>query len=151
MLLFYVANWEVTDWSIHVLQVDHSIVESFGGEGKGCITARVYPRMAIGGGAHLYAFNSGMEDVRISSLSAWSMKKAHINWSPMSFPYARKIDCGGTMRWAKDYRGISQGSLSSVICFSRESNGEDNNIYLDVFSTFLGIVTTMSTNDILLL
>ncbi|CAA2981434.1 beta-fructofuranosidase, insoluble isoenzyme CWINV1-like [Olea europaea subsp. europaea] len=27
--------------------IDHSIVESFGGEGKACITARVYPELAI--------------------------------------------------------------------------------------------------------
>ncbi|OVA08427.1 Glycoside hydrolase [Macleaya cordata] len=59
--------------------VDHSIVESFGGEGKTCITARVYPKLAIGEGAHLYAFNNGAEKVRISSLTAWSMKKAQIN------------------------------------------------------------------------
>ncbi|XP_031399883.1 beta-fructofuranosidase, insoluble isoenzyme CWINV1-like [Punica granatum] len=59
--------------------IDRSIVESFGGEGKGCITARVYPTKAIGDGAHLYAFNYGAGDVLISSFSAWSMKKAQIN------------------------------------------------------------------------
>ncbi|KAH7861410.1 hypothetical protein Vadar_025784 [Vaccinium darrowii] len=58
---------------------DHSIVESFGGEGKVCITARVYPTLAIDIGAHLYAFNHGNGSVKISSLSAWSMKKAQIN------------------------------------------------------------------------
>lgn len=65
---------------IHLnLQVDHSVVESFGGEGKSCITARVYPTIAIGDAAHLYAFNNGRESVKIPKLSAWSMKKAHIN------------------------------------------------------------------------
>lgn len=59
--------------------IDHSIVESFGGEGKVCITSRVYPTLAVGTGAHLYAFNHGNGSVKISSLSAWSMKKAHIN------------------------------------------------------------------------
>ncbi|CAK9179954.1 unnamed protein product [Ilex paraguariensis] len=59
--------------------IDHSIVESFGGEGKACFTARVYPTMAIGDGAHLFAFNNGTENVTISSLTAWSMKKAQIN------------------------------------------------------------------------
>ncbi|XAR49933.1 Beta-fructofuranosidase [Bertholletia excelsa] len=59
--------------------IDHSIVESFGGEGKACITARVYPTMAIDGKAHLYAFNYGSESVTISRLRAWSMKKAQIN------------------------------------------------------------------------
>ncbi|KAM7483852.1 hypothetical protein LguiB_008435 [Lonicera macranthoides] len=58
--------------------IDRSIVESFGGEGKACISARVYPTLAIEGGAHLYAFNNGTESVMISRLSAWSMKKAHI-------------------------------------------------------------------------
>ncbi|GFZ04274.1 glycosyl hydrolases family 32 protein [Actinidia rufa] len=56
--------------------IDHSIVESFGGGGKACITARVYPTLAIGNWAHLYAFNYGSGSVRISKLSAWSMKKA---------------------------------------------------------------------------
>ncbi|XP_010262081.1 PREDICTED: beta-fructofuranosidase, insoluble isoenzyme CWINV1 [Nelumbo nucifera] len=59
--------------------IDHSIVESFGGQGKACITARVYPKLAIGNGAHLFAFNNGAESVKIASLSAWSMKRAHIN------------------------------------------------------------------------
>ncbi|KAL5755700.1 hypothetical protein ACOSP7_020106 [Xanthoceras sorbifolium] len=58
--------------------IDHSIVESFGGDGKACITARVYPTLATGKDAHLYAFNYGTEKVKLSSLSAWSMKKAHI-------------------------------------------------------------------------
>ncbi|KAL7180390.1 hypothetical protein ACSBR1_043566 [Camellia fascicularis] len=59
--------------------IDRSIVESFGGEGKACITARVYPTMAINGGAHLYTFNNGTQSVTISKLSAWSMKTAQIN------------------------------------------------------------------------
>ncbi|KAK3220508.1 hypothetical protein Dsin_014478 [Dipteronia sinensis] len=59
--------------------IDHSIVESFGGGGKACITARVYPTLAIENDAHLYAFNYGTEKVKITSLSSWSMKKARIN------------------------------------------------------------------------
>ncbi|WCJ39508.1 Beta-fructofuranosidase insoluble isoenzyme 1 [Euphorbia peplus] len=59
--------------------IDHSIVESFGGEGKSCITARVYPTLAINEAAHLYAFNKGSQSVNITRLSAWSMKKAKIN------------------------------------------------------------------------
>ncbi|KAM7490547.1 hypothetical protein LguiA_033468 [Lonicera macranthoides] len=58
--------------------IDHSIVESFGGEGRACITARVYPKLAIDEGAHLYAFNNGTQSVTITSLSAWSMKNAQI-------------------------------------------------------------------------
>uniref|UniRef100_A0A1Y3BXV3 Putative glycoside hydrolase, family 32 n=1 Tax=Helianthus annuus TaxID=4232 RepID=A0A1Y3BXV3_HELAN len=56
----------------------HSIVESFGGEGLACITSRVYPVLAVGEQAHLYAFNNGTQSLSISSLSAWSMKKAQI-------------------------------------------------------------------------
>nr|GMC47602.1 beta-fructofuranosidase, insoluble isoenzyme CWINV1-like [Ipomoea batatas]GMC53860.1 beta-fructofuranosidase, insoluble isoenzyme CWINV1-like [Ipomoea batatas] len=59
--------------------IDESIVESFGGGGKVCMTSRVYPSMAIDGEAHLYAFNNGSQDIWISSLSAWSMNKARIN------------------------------------------------------------------------
>nr|XP_043627787.1 beta-fructofuranosidase, insoluble isoenzyme CWINV3-like [Erigeron canadensis] len=58
--------------------IDHSIVESFGGEGLACITARVYPSLAINDQAHIYAFNNGSQILSISSLSAWSMKKAQI-------------------------------------------------------------------------
>ncbi|CAN0881698.1 Beta-fructofuranosidase, insoluble isoenzyme CWINV1 [Linum grandiflorum] len=58
--------------------IDHSIVESFGGFGKSCITARVYPTKAIDGAAHLYVFNNGTQHVRIGRLDAWSMKKAQI-------------------------------------------------------------------------
>ncbi|KAI7733869.1 hypothetical protein M8C21_031318, partial [Ambrosia artemisiifolia] len=58
--------------------IDHSIIESFGGEGLACITSRVYPLLATGEQAHLYAFNNGTQSLSISSLSAWSMKKALI-------------------------------------------------------------------------
>lgn len=61
------------------VQIDHSIVESFGGGGKTCITARVYPTLAIGEEAHLFAFNNGTETVVISELNAWSVRKARIN------------------------------------------------------------------------
>ncbi|KAK6118310.1 hypothetical protein DH2020_047881 [Rehmannia glutinosa] len=60
------------------LDIDHSIVESFGGKGKSCITARVYPTLAISKNSHIYAFNNGKKSVTISNLSAWSMKKAQI-------------------------------------------------------------------------
>nr|AFV59226.1 cell wall invertase CcwINV [Elsholtzia haichowensis] len=59
--------------------IDHSIVESFGGEGKACITARVYPSIAIDGEARLYAFNNGTHNVKISKLAAYSIKDARIS------------------------------------------------------------------------
>ncbi|RWR83562.1 beta-fructofuranosidase, insoluble isoenzyme 1-like protein [Cinnamomum micranthum f. kanehirae] len=58
--------------------IDHSVVESFGGGGRTCITTRVYPTMDVEDQANLYVFNKGSETVKISKLKAWSMKKAEI-------------------------------------------------------------------------
>ncbi|KAK6243747.1 hypothetical protein QUC31_010156 [Theobroma cacao] len=58
--------------------IDHSVVESVSGKGRACITARVYPALAIDNQAHLYVFNNGTVDVTISRLDAWSMKKAQL-------------------------------------------------------------------------
>ncbi|GMI77902.1 ARABIDOPSIS THALIANA CELL WALL INVERTASE 1 [Hibiscus trionum] len=58
--------------------IDHSIVESFGGGGKVCITSRVYPTLAINKAAHLYAFNNGTQSIKIAELNAWSMNTAKI-------------------------------------------------------------------------
>ncbi|XP_030552534.1 beta-fructofuranosidase, insoluble isoenzyme CWINV3-like isoform X2 [Rhodamnia argentea] len=58
--------------------IDHSIIESFGGEGKVCITSRVYPVLAIDEAARVYTFNYGTLSVRIERLDAWSMRKARI-------------------------------------------------------------------------
>ncbi|GJU78359.1 AChain A, fructan 1-exohydrolase Iia, partial [Tanacetum coccineum] len=56
--------------------IDHSIIESFGAEGKTCITSRIYPKFVNNEDAHLYAFNNGTQSVKISQMSAWSMKNA---------------------------------------------------------------------------
>ncbi|KAI4353273.1 hypothetical protein L6164_002236 [Bauhinia variegata] len=64
--------------SLRVL-IDHSIVESFGEEGRVCITSRVYPSLAIGKDAHLFVFNKGTQSISLSKLNAWSMNKAQIN------------------------------------------------------------------------
>ncbi|XP_062097843.1 beta-fructofuranosidase, insoluble isoenzyme CWINV3-like [Humulus lupulus] len=61
--------------------IDHSIVESFGGEGRSCITARVYPKLAVNKASHLYAFNYGTKSVKISELNAWSMRNAQFESS----------------------------------------------------------------------
>ncbi|XP_051132209.1 beta-fructofuranosidase, insoluble isoenzyme 1-like [Andrographis paniculata] len=55
--------------------IDHSVVESFGEEGKTVITSRVYPSLALHDKAHLFAFNNGTQPVRIDNLKAWSMNK----------------------------------------------------------------------------
>ena len=60
------------------MQIDHSIIESFGDEGRVCITSRVYPLLAIDKEAHLYVFNNGTKSILISKLNAWSMKQAEI-------------------------------------------------------------------------
>ncbi|GMN36964.1 hypothetical protein TIFTF001_006439 [Ficus carica] len=58
--------------------IDHSKVESFDGEGKASITARVYPTLAIDDEGRLYVLNNGPEPVKISSLNAWSMETVEI-------------------------------------------------------------------------
>ncbi|KFK38674.1 hypothetical protein AALP_AA3G145300 [Arabis alpina] len=63
--------------------IDHSIVESYGGGGKVCITSRVYPKLAIGENANLFVFNKGTQSVDVLSLSAWSLKSAQINEESM--------------------------------------------------------------------
>ncbi|KAG0525693.1 hypothetical protein BDA96_06G078600 [Sorghum bicolor] len=59
--------------------IDRSVVESFGAGGKTCILSRVYPSLAIGNKAHLYVFNNGRADVKVSRLIAWEMKKPVMN------------------------------------------------------------------------
>jgi beta-fructofuranosidase len=60
-------------------QIDRSVVESFGAGGKTCILSRVYPSMALGKDAHLYVFNNGATDIKVSHLTAWEMKKPLMN------------------------------------------------------------------------
>ncbi|CAN6573504.1 unnamed protein product [Malus baccata var. baccata] len=70
--------------------IDHSIVESFGGEGKACITARVYPTLAIDDDAHLYAFNYGTEDsfyIRVRLASDFALARKHLEGSESSAFY----------------------------------------------------------------
>ncbi|CAA6663754.1 unnamed protein product [Spirodela intermedia] len=59
--------------------IDASVVESFGAGGKTCITSRVYPVHAVGGAAHLHAFNNGAAAVKISLLRAWQMGTPNMN------------------------------------------------------------------------
>uniref|UniRef100_A0A0A9ET40 Incw1 n=1 Tax=Arundo donax TaxID=35708 RepID=A0A0A9ET40_ARUDO len=59
--------------------IDRSVVESFGAGGRTCILSRVYPSIAIGKDAHLYVFNNGEADIKVSHLTAWEMKKPLMN------------------------------------------------------------------------
>ncbi|XP_013640392.1 beta-fructofuranosidase, insoluble isoenzyme CWINV3 [Brassica napus] len=64
--------------------IDHSIVESYGGGGKVCITSRVYPKLAIGENTNLFVFNKGTQSVDVLGLNAWSLKSAQINGERVS-------------------------------------------------------------------
>ncbi|KAI4376991.1 hypothetical protein MLD38_014690 [Melastoma candidum] len=59
--------------------IDHSILESFGGEGRASITARAYPQSATDNAARLYLFNNGSLAVKMTGLNAWNMKKVRIS------------------------------------------------------------------------
>ncbi|PVH35985.1 hypothetical protein PAHAL_7G327700 [Panicum hallii] len=60
--------------------IDHSIIESFGGGGLTCMTARVYPEhVARGSSSHLYAFNNGSDAVKVRKLEAWELATASVN------------------------------------------------------------------------
>ncbi|CAO2044119.1 unnamed protein product [Urochloa humidicola] len=60
--------------------IDHSIVESFGGGGRTCMTARVYPKhVARGSNSHMYVFNNGSDTVKVPKLEAWELATASVN------------------------------------------------------------------------
>ncbi|XP_066347176.1 beta-fructofuranosidase, insoluble isoenzyme 3-like [Miscanthus floridulus] len=59
--------------------IDHSVVESFGAGGRTCILTRVYPKKALGDNAHLFVFNHGEVDVKVTKLEAWEMKTPKMN------------------------------------------------------------------------
>uniref|UniRef100_A0A0D9ZCS5 beta-fructofuranosidase n=1 Tax=Oryza glumipatula TaxID=40148 RepID=A0A0D9ZCS5_9ORYZ len=60
------------------VDIDHSVVESFGGHGKTAILARVYPTKAVGDKARLFVFNNGESDVKVTNLNAYDMGSAKI-------------------------------------------------------------------------
>lgn len=64
---------------MHALQIDRSAVESFGGGGRVCIMARVYPMALIDDGTRMYAFNNGTSTVKVPQLKSWSMRRAQVN------------------------------------------------------------------------
>ena len=63
------------------VQIDRSAVESFGGGGRVCIMARVYPVSLVDDDhqPHMYAFNNGSATVRVPHLRAWSMRTAQVS------------------------------------------------------------------------
>lgn len=61
-----------------LVQVDHSIVESFAQGGRTCITSRVYPTVAIDGAAKLFLFNNATTTFKVKSLNVWQMQSVFI-------------------------------------------------------------------------
>ena len=55
------------------------MVESFGGGGRTCITARVYPEHTEMSTSRLHMFNNGTGTVKVSKLEAWGMATATVN------------------------------------------------------------------------
>ena len=56
-----------------VVQIDHSIVESFAQGGRTCITSRVYPTKALGNEAQIMLFNNATDVNVTASLQIWQM------------------------------------------------------------------------------
>jgi beta-fructofuranosidase len=61
------------------IQIDHTVVESFGDGGRTCMTARVYPEHAATRSSRLYVFNNGTGAVKVSKLDAWELATAAVN------------------------------------------------------------------------
>jgi beta-fructofuranosidase len=61
------------------MQIDHTVVESFGDGGRTCMTAHVYPEHAATGSSHMYVFNNGTGAIKVSKLEAWELATASIN------------------------------------------------------------------------
>jgi beta-fructofuranosidase len=64
---------------LFIQQIDHSVVESYGGGGRTVITARVYPEHAETSNNRLLMFNNGTGMVKVSKLDAWELKAADVN------------------------------------------------------------------------
>ncbi|KAL3498677.1 hypothetical protein ACH5RR_041409 [Cinchona calisaya] len=58
--------------------VDHSIVESFAGGGRTCITSRVYPTKAVYQDAQLFLFNNATNAKVNASLKVWQTRSVNI-------------------------------------------------------------------------
>ena len=66
-----------------VVQVDHSIVESFAQGGRTCVTSRVYPTRAIYDSARLFLFNNATSArVTAKSVKVWQLNSAYIRPYP---------------------------------------------------------------------
>lgn len=66
-----------------LIQVDHSIVESFGQGGRTVITSRIYPTKAIYGAARLFLFNNATGVNVKATLKIWRLNSAFIHPFPL--------------------------------------------------------------------
>lgn len=64
------------------MQVDHSIIESFGQGGRTVVSSRVYPTEAIYGAARLFLFNNATGINIKVSLTVWQLNSAFIRPFP---------------------------------------------------------------------
>ncbi|PUZ49362.1 hypothetical protein GQ55_7G319800 [Panicum hallii var. hallii] len=71
--------------------IDHSVIESFGGGGRTCITARVYPEHVATCSSHLYLFNNGSDSVKVSKIEAWDLGTASVNLEDVSLPILTNV------------------------------------------------------------
>lgn len=62
-----------------LMQVDHSIIESFGQGGRTVITSRIYPTEAIYGAARLFLFNNATGVNVKATLKIWELNSAFIH------------------------------------------------------------------------
>lgn len=66
-------NESVMTNTLYMLQVDHSIIESFSQGGRTCITSRVYPTRAINNDAQLFVFNNATDANIAATIHVWQM------------------------------------------------------------------------------
>lgn len=67
-----------------LIQVDHSIVESFVQGGRRVITSRVYPTKAINKAAKVYMFNNATGTSVTASVKVWQMNSANLKPYPLT-------------------------------------------------------------------
>jgi len=72
--------------------IDHSVVESYGAEGRACITARVYPEHAQTSNSHMFVFNNGTGTVKVTKLEAWELATATVNVGDEGFIVSESKD-----------------------------------------------------------
>ena len=68
------------------------MVESYGAEGRACITVRVYPEHAQTSNSHMFVFNNGTGTVKVTKLEAWELATATVNVGDEGFIVSESKD-----------------------------------------------------------